>query len=90
MWEEQKRARFQELRRRHDESVLTEVERAELASLIEELDAAESAYLTPATQRLQQEREVLESQNRALAILVRRKEAMVQRRRDLRSLYGGE
>src|SRR5436309_9210890 len=57
MWEEQKAARFQQLRQRQRESVLTEAEQAELALLVEELDAAEATYLTAATERLRQERE---------------------------------
>ncbi len=79
MWEKQKQSRFQQLRQRQAENVLTEAEQAELALLTQELEAAEAAYLTPATERLRQEREALESQNRALEVLALRKEALVSR-----------
>lgn len=79
MWEEQKRIRFQQLRQRQGMSALAEAEQAELAFLTQELEAAEAACLTPATERLRQEREILETQNRNLEILALRKEALVQR-----------
>lgn len=85
MGEEQKRRRFQELRQRQQEGELSEAERAELALLVQELEAVEAAYLTPATQRLRQEREAVEEQNRSLEALVRRKEALAQRLRDFLS-----
>jgi|SRR5436190_24355885 len=81
MWEEQKSIRLQQLRQRDRETVLTESERAELELLTQELEAAETAYLTPATERLRQERESVEAQNRTLEALARRKEALVQRLR---------
>ncbi len=82
MWDEQKRSRFQQLRQRQGESVLTEAEQAELAQVLQELEAAEATYLTPATQRLRQERESLGAQNCTLEALARRKEALVLRLRD--------
>ena len=82
MSEEQKRSRFQELRGRQQQSTLTEAEQAELAILVQELEAAEASYLTPATQRLRQEREALETQNRTLEALALRREALVRRLRD--------
>jgi D-aminopeptidase len=82
MWEEQKRARFQELRQQQSESTLTEAEQAELAVLIQELEAAEAASLVPAVERLRQNREHLESQNRALEVLALRKEALATRLRE--------
>ncbi len=82
MGEEQKSCRFQQLRQRQRESGLDDAEQAELALLIKELEAAEAAYLAPATQQLQQERETLEDQNRRLERLLRRKEALVRRLHD--------
>ncbi|HBI43086.1 MAG TPA: hypothetical protein DDY78_09560 [Planctomycetales bacterium] len=79
MWEEQKRTRFHQLRQRQGKSALTEAEQAELAFLTQELEAAEAACLTPATERLRQEREILETQNRSLEVLALRKEALVRR-----------
>jgi peroxiredoxin len=77
MWEEQKSRRFQELRQR--EGGLSAAELAELTLLVQELEAAEAAYLSPTTQRLRQEREVLEQQNRTLEALLHRKESLVRR-----------
>ncbi len=82
MWEEQKSCRFQALRQRQREGVLTEAEQAELALLARELEATEATYLTPATQGLRQERDALETQNRTLEVVVRRKEAFVLRLRN--------
>lgn len=80
MREEQAHSRVQQLRQR--ERVLTEVEKAELALLVRELEASEAAYLTPATERLHQERATVDAQNRTLELLARRKEALVKRLRD--------
>lgn len=82
MWEEQKSHRFQQLRQRQQESGLNEAEQDELALLVKELEAAEAAYLAPATQQLRQERETLDDQNRGLENLIRRKEALVRRLHD--------
>lgn len=62
--------------------MLTRDEQAELASLGQELERAETAYLAPATRRLREEREATETQNSNLQTLVRRKESLVQRLRD--------
>jgi hypothetical protein len=77
MWDEQKRQRFQQLRQREDQ--LTAPEQAELVSLVDELEAAEAAYLNGATQRLRQERQTTEKQNRTLAELADRRQALMQR-----------
>jgi hypothetical protein len=82
MWNEQKRQRFQYLRDRQSAGVLEDTERAELTLLMDELQAAEARYLRPATQRLQDEREIVEAQNRALEVLLRRKERLAQRLED--------
>lgn len=80
MWKQQKRERFQQLRQR--EGMLTEQEQTELALLVQELEAAEAAYLAPATERIGQERACIETQNRNLEALTRRKEALTQRLRE--------
>lgn len=80
MWDEQKRSRFEQLRQ--CESVLTEGEQSELSHLIQEIEAAEAAYLAPAAIRLRQQRDTVESQNRTLEVLARRKEDLVSRLRD--------
>jgi hypothetical protein len=77
MWDDQKRQRFQLLRGR--ELQLSEAEQTELASLVQELEAAEAAYLQPATERLSQERELLEKQNRELERLSSRKQDLAER-----------
>jgi hypothetical protein len=79
MWDEQNRCRFQELRQGQEGNTLTETEKVELGKLFQELEAAEAAYLTPATERTRQEHLELEAQNRTLENLVKRKEALVQR-----------
>ena len=56
MWDEQKHARFQALRQRELDGVLTEAEQAELTQMLQEIDSAEAAYLRPATARLRTER----------------------------------
>ena len=81
MGEEQKSARFQELRQRQQENRLVEAEQAELAALIRELEAGEAAYLTPATERLRREREAREAQNHALEKLILRKVGLLRRLR---------
>ncbi len=79
VWNEEKRSRFAELRRREDDDALSEAERAELARLTDELYALESSYLGPATERLQRQREITEAQNRRLNDLADRKSALVER-----------
>jgi hypothetical protein len=76
MWDQQKRSHFHHLRQRHRDGGLSAAEQTELAHLVQELEAAEAGYLTPATKRLRQERETLEAQNRALEALARRKAAL--------------
>jgi 5-methylcytosine-specific restriction endonuclease McrA len=77
MWDEQKRQRFQQLRQR--ESQLADDERAELASLVHDLEVAESGYLGGATERMGQERQAIEKQNCSLRDLAMRRQALVQR-----------
>ena len=79
--EEQQRSHFEQLRQRQQENRLTEAEQAELASMVKELEAAEAAYLTPATKRLRTERETVEAQNRTLEALAFRRAALAQRLR---------
>ena len=81
MWDAQKHERLQQLRSR-DAGTLSASEQAELAVLIQELEAAEAAYLAPATQRLSREREAIEAQNHSLEDLARRKESLVRRLHD--------
>jgi hypothetical protein len=85
MQQEQKGARFEQMRQQQREHQLTDAERAELALLTRELEAAEATYLTPAAERLRQERETLETQNRTLEALANRKEALVRRLREFLS-----
>jgi hypothetical protein len=77
MWDEQKRQRFQQLRQR--EGQLTAAEQVELASLVQQLESAEADYLNGATERLRQEREITERQNRSLESLSNRKKTLVER-----------
>jgi len=81
MWDEQKHLPIHQLRQRQSGGGLSEAERGELALLVLELEATEANYLIPATERLRQERKTLESQNRSLEVLRRRKEALALRLR---------
>jgi chromosome segregation ATPase len=76
MWDDQKRQRFQGLRQPNRQ--LSPAEQAELASLVQELEDAESAYLKPATDRLRDENDALKKRNRELANLIDRKKALMQ------------
>jgi len=78
MWDEQKRQRFEWLRQRESAGELTGIERTELESLVQELQSAETAYLTPATERLREERQGLDNQNRRLEALARRRETLAR------------
>lgn len=82
MWDERRRQRFQQLRERESLGQLTQAEQAELASLGQELERTESAYLSSATRRVREEREAVENQNSSLQTLVHRKESLVRRLRD--------
>jgi hypothetical protein len=77
MWSEEKRRRFQELRRDELERELTPEEEGELSALIRELEEAEAAYLRPANERLRRERERIEAQNRTLQETIKRKQALI-------------
>ncbi len=85
MWDERKRNRLAELRRHEEVGSLSDADRIELASLTDELLALESAYLGPATQRLEHQRELVEAQNRRLEALAARKAALVERLRSFLS-----
>lgn len=82
MLDEQQHTRLEELRQREHGQPLTEMERAELEQLLQDVESAEAAYLTPATKRLREEREAVESQNRTLEDLVCRKQKLEQRLRE--------
>ena len=79
MWNEEQQQRFQALRTRERQQALNPMEQAELARMIQELEAEEAAYLRPATERIRQESLRLEEQNKALQVLVRRKERLARR-----------
>lgn len=81
MLNEQKRSRLEALRQRASEQALTAREQTELAVLIQEIEAAEAAYLRPATAKLRHERERLEAQNHALLALAQRKQDLVEKLR---------
>jgi hypothetical protein len=83
MWDDYKRRRLEQLRRDQTATALTGDDLAELDQLVRELEAAEAVYLTAATSRLGHERAILESQNRTLEALARRKEALAARLHDV-------
>jgi chromosome segregation ATPase len=79
MWNDDKQARFDTLRECGPRGSLTEAERAELDALTRELDALEAACLSPATERIRQERQTLEAQNRGLEELLGERKAYLAR-----------
>ena len=79
MLTEQQRKRFSELREREENGTLDASEQEELNSIIQYIEARESEYLRPATERIRQERLQLHSQNAALKTLMRRQERHVRR-----------
>ena len=83
MWDEQKRQRFALLCQRESAGVIADTERSELESLVEELQSTEATYLAPATERLREERQELDTQNRALEGLARRRETLARHLRDV-------
>jgi hypothetical protein len=72
MWDETKRQRFNTLRIRERQGVLTAEEQTELAGLYRDIEATEAAYLGPATVRRRQETEKLQAINEALRDVIRR------------------
>ena len=81
MFDDQKRWRFRELQHRQDSGLITGEEKVELARLESEIENEEIAYLSPATAQMRDDSERLESQNRTLEELARRKEVLVERLR---------
>jgi chromosome segregation ATPase len=81
MLTDEKKRRFQCLRQHELDRTLTKAEQSELLNLVAEIENAEAVSLAPATARLRDERKQLDAQNRALAVLVQRKAALVNRLR---------
>jgi hypothetical protein len=79
MREQEKRRRFQLLRRREQEGTITGAEREELGELVHDIEAAEAVLLQPVTERLGEERRAVEAQNSALQALVDRRERLAAR-----------
>ena len=79
MWGEQQQQRFEWLRDRERSGMLTQTEHAELEQMIQEVEAAEAAYLSAAVERTRSERLRMEAQNRDLKQLVRRQERFARR-----------
>jgi len=77
MWDNQKRTRFEELRKPGRQ--LNAAEQTELAAMVKELEAEEAAYLKPATERLRRENDCNQKRQLELAELVKRKQALVER-----------
>jgi len=76
----EQRARFRQLRNAQDAgTALTPDEQAELAALFQHIEDAEAAYLRPANERLRREVAEKEERSRALEMLLRRKQALVER-----------
>ena len=83
MFNKQKQARWNALRAKKRQGILTVAESEELLLLSQELDAFESVYLSPAIKRLRQERSEIDAQNRQLEELLKEQEAYLTRARAL-------
>ena len=83
MWTTAMQTRLNALRAAERQGTLTEAERAELAVLTQKLDALEAAYLTPATARVQQEREALKAHNKQLEALLHEQQIYLADARNL-------
>ena len=83
MWTTAMQTRLNALRIAERQGTLTEAERAELAALTQKLDALEAADLTPATARVQQEREALKAQNKQLETLLHEQQLYLAEVRNL-------
>ena len=79
MWNDQKRERLQQLRRSELAAVLTDSEKSELQTLIHELENDEAVLLGAATEKLRNERQAMEVQNRILQDLLGRRQALAAR-----------
>lgn len=79
MLTELQRQRFRVLQEKEEEDSLSPSEQAELQVLVQCIEEAEAAYLSPATERIRQERLLLQEQNRALQALIWRKERLARR-----------
>jgi len=79
MLTEQQRRRFRTLQTKEDDSTLSLSEQTELQAFVQLIEEKEAGYLRPATERLRQERLLLEEQNGALEALVHRKERLAKR-----------
>ena len=77
MWDSQKRERFRMLRERT--GPLNAAEHAELNAMTHELESNEATCIDGATNRMRQEREVVEVQNRSLEALAVRQQAFIER-----------
>jgi hypothetical protein len=73
----QNRRRFQELRGLPEPR--SAADQAEFDALVQEVESAETTYLSDATQRMRGEREQIESRNQRLQSLVTRRKALADR-----------
>ena len=79
MWNHEKQARFDFLRKQEGAGTLTASERDELHTLSEELYALEAVAHAPAAQRAEEEIATLENRNRQLAAFLKEREVFLQR-----------
>ncbi|MCW3055901.1 MAG: hypothetical protein JWN14_5071 [Chthonomonadales bacterium] len=79
MLTKQHRRHFRALQTKEDNGTLSLSEHTELQAFVQLIDEKEAGYLRPATERIRQERRLLEEQNRALEVLVHRKERLTKR-----------
>lgn len=90
MWTDEQRQRYNDLREREHAGTLTDAERVELTTLMQQLNDREAAYLAPANERKAQEVaamkvavEQLEAQNRRLREYLHERQAFLARVKSL-------
>lgn len=90
MLTEQQRQRFRALQQSELDGTLAPTEQSELQALARQIEAEEAEYLRPATEHIHQERLQIQEQNRALQLLIRRKERLARRLERVLALSASE
>ena len=90
MLTETQRQRFRALQNGEENGTLSEAEQAELQAFVQLIEEKEALYLRPATERIRQERLLLEEQNQELQVLVRRQERLERRLKRFLALSASE
>lgn len=90
MLTEPQRQRFRALQQSELDGTLSPTEQTEMEAFVQQIEAAEAAYLRPATEHIRQERLRIEEQNKALQEVIRRKERLARRLERILALSAAE